>query len=107
MSETADLNDSTEPLFTVFEGRLFQFRIVRGKKDCCLGCKRVGGIWYESDCMFMENVNGCMSTSVFGIANSACEILYNMTRRASDLRSASYRLRQFRCSNMLLTLEVL
>ena len=41
MSETADLNDSTESLFTVFMGRLFQFRIVREKKDCCLSCKRV------------------------------------------------------------------
>ena len=40
MSETADLNDSTESLFTVFRGRLFQFRIVRGKKDCCLSCNR-------------------------------------------------------------------
>jgi hypothetical protein len=36
MTETADLNDSTESLFTVFRGRLFQFRIVHGKKDCCL-----------------------------------------------------------------------
>ena len=58
MSETADLNDSTESLFTVFRGRLFQFRIVRGKNDCCLSCKRVGGIWYESECMFRENLNG-------------------------------------------------
>jgi hypothetical protein len=105
MSETADLNDSTESLFTVFRGRLFQFRIVRGKNDCCLSCKRVGGIWYESECMFRENLNGGMSMSVFGIATSSCEILYNMTRRASDLRSA--RLRQFKCSIMLLTLEVL
>jgi hypothetical protein len=43
--------------------------------------------------------------SVFGIAISSCEILYNMTRRASDLRSAG--LRQFICSIMLLTLELL
>jgi hypothetical protein len=42
MSETADLNDSTESLFTVFRGRLFQFRIVCRKKDCCLSCKHVG-----------------------------------------------------------------
>ena len=75
MSETADLNDSTESLFTVFRGRLFQFRIVRGKNDCCLSCKRVGGIWYESECMFRENLNGGMSMSVFGIATSSCEIL--------------------------------
>ena len=94
MSETADLNDSTESLFTVFRGRLFQFRIVRGKNDCCLSCKRVGGIWYESECMFWDNLNGGMNVC-FGIATSSCEILYNMTRRASDLR-------QFRCSIMLL-----
>ena len=68
MSETADLNDSTESLFTVFRGRLFQFRIVRGNKDCCLSCKRVGGIWFESECMFRENLTGGMSMSVFGIA---------------------------------------
>ena len=48
---------------------------------------------------------GGMNMSVFGIVTSSCVILYNMTRRASDLRSA--RLRQFRCSIMLLTLEVL
>jgi hypothetical protein len=40
--------------------RLFQFPIVRGKKDCCLSCKRVGGIWYESEWMFRENLNGGM-----------------------------------------------
>ena len=71
----------------------------------CKSCKRVGGIWYESECMFRENLNGGMSMSVFGIATSSCEILYNMTRRASDLRSAE--LRQFICSIMLLTLELL
>ena len=81
MSETADLNDSTESLFKVFRGRLFQFRIVCGKKDCCLSCKRVGGIWYESECIFLQNLNGDMSMSVLGIATSSCEILYNMTRR--------------------------
>ena len=90
---------------SVFRGTLFQFRIVRGEKDCCLSCKRVGGIWYESECMFRENLNGGMSMSGLGITTSSCEILYNMTRRESDLRSA--RLRQFRCSIMLLTLEVL
>jgi hypothetical protein len=42
--------------------------------------------------------------SVLGMASSSCEILYNMTRRASDLRSA--RVRHCRCSIMLLTLEV-
>jgi hypothetical protein len=99
MSETADLIDSTYSLFTVYRGRLFQYRIVHGKNDCCLSCKRVGGIWYESECMFRENLNGGMSMFVFGIATSSCEILYNMTRRD--------RLRQFRCSSMLLTLEVL
>ena len=78
---TAELNDSTESLFTVFRGRLFQFRIVCGKKDCCLSCKRVGGIWYESECIFLQNLNGDMSMSVLGIATSSCEILYNMTRR--------------------------
>ena len=105
MSETADLNDSTESLFTVLMGRQFQFRIVLGKNDCCLSCNRVGGIWYESECMFRESLNGGMSLSIFGIATSSCEILYIMTSRASVLRSA--RLRQFRCSSMLLTLEVL
>ena len=94
MSETADLNDST-----VFRGRLF--RIVRGKNYCCLSCKRVGGIWYESECMFRESLNGGMSMSVFGIVTSSCEILYNMIRRASDLPSARL------CSIMLLTLELL
>ena len=88
MSETPDLNDSTESLFTVFRGRLFQFRIVRGKNDCCLSCKRVGGIWYERECMFRENLNGGMSMSVFGIATSSCAILYSITRCASVLRSA-------------------
>ena len=97
MSETADLNDSTESL-TVFMGRLFRFRIIRGKKACCLSCKRVGGIWYQSECMFWENLNNGMSMSVFRIATSSCEILYNMTRHASDLRSA--RLSQLRCSIM-------
>ena len=43
---------------SVFKGRLFQFRIVRGKNDCCLSCKRVGGIWYERECMFRENLTG-------------------------------------------------
>jgi hypothetical protein len=57
------------------------------------------------ECMFRENLNGGMSMSVFGIATSSCEILYNMTRRASDFRSAG--LRQFICSIMLLTLELL
>ena len=38
MTETTDLNDSTESLFTVFMWRLFQFRIVRGKNNCCLCC---------------------------------------------------------------------
>ena len=38
------MNDSTESLFTVFKGRLFQFRIVRGKKDCCLSCKLNGSL---------------------------------------------------------------
>ena len=71
MTETADLNDSTESLFTVFRGRLFQFRIVRGKKDYCLSCKRVDGIWYERECMFWENLTGGMSMSVFGIATSS------------------------------------
>jgi hypothetical protein len=75
MSETTDLNDSTESLFTVFRGMLFQFRIVRGKNDCCPSCKRVGGIWYESECMLRENLNGGMSMSVFGIATSSFEIL--------------------------------
>jgi hypothetical protein len=55
--------------------------------------------------MFRDNLNGGMSLSVFGAATSSCEILYNMTRRASDLRSA--RLCQFRCSIMFLMLEVL
>ena len=105
MRETADLYDSTESFFTVFRERLFQFRIVCGKKDCCLSCKLVGGIWYENECMFRENLNGGMRMSFLGIATSSCEILYNMTRRAPHLRSA--RLRQFRCSIMLLTLEVL
>ena len=106
MSETADLNDSTVSLFIVFRGRLFQFRIFRGKNDCCLSCKRVYGVWYESECMLRDNLNGGMSgMSVFGIANSSCEILYNMTRRASDVPSA--RLCQFRCYSMLLTLDVL
>jgi len=68
-------------------------------------CKRFGRFWYENECMFRENLNGGMSISVFGIATSSCEILYDMIRRASDLRSA--RLRQFRCSIMLLMLEVL
>jgi hypothetical protein len=71
-------------LFTAFKGRLLQFCIVYGKKDCFLSCKRVGGIWYESECMFRENLNGGMRRSVFGMAINSCEILYNMTRRASD-----------------------
>jgi hypothetical protein len=54
----------------VFKGTLFQFRIVRGENDCCLSCKRVGGIWYESECMFRENLNGGMSMSVLGIATT-------------------------------------
>jgi hypothetical protein len=53
--------------------------------------------------MFRENLNGSRSMSVFGIVTSSCKILYNMTRRASDLRSA--RLCQFKCSIMLLTLS--
>ena len=89
----------------MFRGRLFQFRIVRGKTDYCPIYKRVGGIWYERVQLFQENPTGGMIMSVFGIATSSCEILYNMTSRTSDLRSA--RLRQFRCSNMLLTLDVL
>ena len=64
MTETADLNDSTESLFTVFRGRLFQFRIVCVKNDCCLSCKCVDGIWYERECMFRENLTGGMSMFV-------------------------------------------
>jgi hypothetical protein len=45
--------------------------------------------------MFRENLTGGMRISVFSIATSSFAILYSMTRRASDLRSA--RLRQFRC----------
>jgi hypothetical protein len=55
--------------------------------------------------MFRENLTGGMRISVFGIATSSFAILYSMTRRASDLRSA--RLRQFRCPVMLPTLKVL
>ena len=63
-------------------------------------------MWMVFDeCMFLENLTGGMSMSVFGIATSSCVILYSMTRRASVLRSA--RVRQFRCSIMLLKLEVL
>ena len=57
MTETADLHDSTESLFNV-QGETVQFRIVRGKKDCCLSCKSVGVIWYERECMFRENLTG-------------------------------------------------
>jgi hypothetical protein len=64
---------------TVFRGRLFQFRIVRGKTDYCPIYKRVGGIWYERVQLFQENPTGGMIMSVFGIATSSCEILYNMT----------------------------
>ena len=71
MSETVDLNDPTVSLFTAFKGRLLQFCIVYGKKDCFLSCKRVGGIWYESECMFRENLNGGMSMYVFVIATSS------------------------------------
>ena len=73
MTETADLNDSTESLFTVFRGRLFQFGIVRGKNDCCLSCMRVDGIWYERNCMFRGNLTGGMSLSgFFFIATRDC-----------------------------------
>jgi hypothetical protein len=64
---------------------------IRGKNDCCLSCKRVGGIWYESECMFWDNLNGGMNVC-FGIATSSCEILYNMTRRASALITSSSKL---------------
>jgi hypothetical protein len=53
--------------------------------------------------MFRENLNGGMSMSVFGIATSSCEILYEI--HGADLPSS--RNRQFRCPIMLLTLEVL
>ena len=33
MSETGDLNDATESIFTVLRGRLFHFRFVCGKKE--------------------------------------------------------------------------
>jgi hypothetical protein len=52
MTAIADLNDSTELLFTVAlfrAGRLSQFRIVQGKNYCCPSCKRVRGIWYERE----------------------------------------------------------
>jgi hypothetical protein len=41
-------------------GDCSSFVIVRGKKDqvAVLSCKRVDGIWYESECMFRENING-------------------------------------------------
>ena len=76
------MTQQSPAFFTVFRERLFQFRIVCEKKDqyCCPSCKRVGGIWYESECMFQENLNGGMSMSVFRIATSSCEILYNKTR---------------------------
>jgi hypothetical protein len=54
--------------------------------------------------MFRENLNDGTSMSVFRIATSSCEIIYNKTRHASDLRSA--RLCQFRCSIILLMLAV-
>ena len=46
-----------------------------------------------------------MSMSVFGIVTSSCVISYSITGRASVRRLAG--VRQFRCSIMLLTLEVL
>ena len=70
MTETADLNDPTESLFTVFRGTVPVSLIIREKNDCCLSCMRVDGIWYERECMFRENLTGGMSMSVFGIANA-------------------------------------
>ena len=102
MNETADLNDSTESLFTLLRGRLFQFRIVRGGKDCCLSCKRVSGIWYEREKVHVPGESNWWHDYVcFGIAASSCDILYSMTRRGSA------RLCQFRCPIMLPTLKVL
>jgi hypothetical protein len=65
---------------------------------------RVGGIWYDNEGMFWENLTGGMSLSVFGIATGSCEIICNMIRLASVLRYD--RLRHLKCNNMLLTLEV-
>ena len=44
MTETADLNDPTESLFTVFRGTVPVSLIVREKNDCCPSCMRVDGI---------------------------------------------------------------
>jgi len=49
MSETADLNDSTELLFTAFRGRLFQFRIVCIKKD-----------WHENTILELDHPIICI-----------------------------------------------
>ena len=46
----------------------------------------MGGIWYDNECMFWENLTGGMSLSVVGIATGSCEIICNMTRLASVLR---------------------
>jgi hypothetical protein len=75
MTETVDLNDSTESLFTFvsFVERKIAVRVA----NVCVG-----------ECMFRENLTGGMSMSVFGIATSSCAILYSITRCASVLRSA-------------------
>ena len=40
-------------------------------KKIAVSFVRVVVIWYESECMFRENLNGGMSMSVFGIATSS------------------------------------
>jgi hypothetical protein len=51
----------------------------------CKSCKRVGGIWYESECMFRENLNGGMLSRMSSLSGRMIEILLDTRKSNSDV----------------------
>jgi hypothetical protein len=99
------LNDSTESLNTAVWGRQFHSTVVRWENEAFLCCVLHSGTWYDRECMFLECLRGGECLSLLLTATLSWEILYIMTRRASQRRSS--RLRHSRCCSMSPTLDVL
>ena len=60
--------------------------MARGKNDAFLCCVLHSGTWYDWECMFLECLGGGESLSLLLTATLSWEILYIMTRRASQRR---------------------
>jgi hypothetical protein len=103
----AVLNDSSESLSTAVWGSRFQSTKVRGKNEAFLCCVLNSGTWYDRECMFLECPRGGESLSLLVTATLSWEILYIMTRHASQTLRRSSRLHHLRCCSMSPTLDVL